>query len=60
MRLSINDLSMLAGISKRSLRYYDEIGLLKPSFINDSGYRVYEKKQVLQLQQILLYKSLQN
>ncbi len=58
MEYSIKELADLAGISTRTLRYYDEIGLLKPSQINSSGYRVYESKEVDLLQQILLYKSM--
>ena len=38
MEYSINELSKLAGVSARTLRYYDEIGLLKPAYINDAGY----------------------
>ena len=57
MQYQIRELSKIAGISTRTLRYYDEIGLLKPSF-NASGYRVYETKDVDMLQQILFYKEL--
>ncbi len=57
MQYQIRELSKIACISTRTLRYYDEIGLLKPSF-NTSGYRVYEKKDVDMLQQILFYKEL--
>lgn len=48
----------LSGVSVRTLRYYDEIGLLKPCRINSSGYRIYGEKEVDLLQQILLYKSM--
>lgn len=48
----------LSGVSIRTLRYYDEIGLLKPCRINSSGYRIYGEKEVDLLQQILLYKSI--
>ena len=41
------------------LRYYDEIGLLKPARINSSGYRIYGKKEVDRLQQILFYRELE-
>lgn len=51
-------MAKLADISKRTLRYYDDIGLLKPSHINKSGYRYYDEKQVDDLQQILMYKKL--
>ena len=46
MEYSINRLAKLAGISTRTLRYYDEIGLLKPKRISSNGYRVYGKKEV--------------
>ena len=51
-------LSEMAGISKRTLRYYDEIGLLKPARVNSSGYRIYREKEVDKLQQILFYREL--
>lgn len=51
-------LGQLAGISTRTLRYYDEIGLLKPTRINSSGYRIYGSDEVDRLQQILFYREL--
>ena len=51
-------LGQLAGISTRTLRYYDEIGLLKPLRINSSGYRIYGSTEVDRLQQILFYREL--
>ena len=58
MEYTIKKLSELAGVSARTLRYYDEIGLLKPCRVNSSGYRIYGKNEVDLLQQILFYKSL--
>ena len=58
MEYSIKALSEMAGISTRTLRYYDEIELLKPAKISESGYRVYTDKEVDLLQQILFYKEL--
>jgi len=58
MEYTVNNLSNLAGISARTLRYYDEIGILKPSRINSSGYRIYGQSEVNLLQQILFYKEL--
>lgn len=58
MEYTIQKLSRLAGISTRTLRYYDEIGLLKPARINSSGYRIYGQKEVDLLQQIMFYKEL--
>ena len=54
---STGKLSEISGVSSRTLRYYDEIGLLKPSFINESGYRYYDDNEVALLQQILFYKE---
>ncbi|ANY69280.1 MerR family transcriptional regulator [Paenibacillus sp. BIHB 4019] len=58
MEYTIQKLGYLAGISTRTLRYYDEIGLLKPARINSSGYRIYGQTEVDLLQQILFYKEL--
>ena len=57
MEYSINELSKLAGVSTRTLRYYDEIGLLKPGRITDAGYRFYGTEEVELLQQILFYRE---
>lgn len=57
MEYSINELSKLAGVSARTLRYYDETGLLCPSRTNDSGYRFYGPGEVELLQQILFYRE---
>lgn len=54
---SIKKLSELAGVSARTLRYYDSINLLKPLYISDSGYRYYGEKELELLQQILFYKE---
>ena len=43
---TIQKLAQLAGISTRTLRYYDEIGILKPARINSSGYRIYGQEEV--------------
>jgi len=59
MAYQIKQLATLAGVSVRTLRYYDEIGLLKPAFVGDNGYRYYENAQVDRLQQICLYRTLQ-
>ena len=57
MKYSIRELSNLAGVSARTLRYYDEIGLLKPLCVNEAGYRFYGEKEVALLQQILFYRE---
>ncbi|WP_419957806.1 MerR family transcriptional regulator [Psychrobacillus psychrotolerans] len=58
MEYTVQTLGQLAGISTRTLRYYDEIGLLKPARINSSGYRIYGATEVNRLQQILFYREL--
>lgn len=57
-KYTVKQLSKLAGVSVRTLHHYDQIGLLKPSFRSDKGYRFYEREQLLILQQILFYKEL--
>lgn len=58
MEYTIQKLAKLAGVSTRTLRYYDEIGILKPARINSSGYRIYGQKQVDILQHIMFYRNL--
>ncbi|WP_201712719.1 MerR family transcriptional regulator [Rossellomorea arthrocnemi] len=58
MEYTVKKLGAIAGVSTRTLRYYDEIELLKPARINSSGYRIYGQKEVDRLQQILFYKEL--
>lgn len=58
MEYTIQKLGRLAGISTRTLRYYDEIGILKPARTNSSGYRIYGQREVDLLQQILFYREL--
>lgn len=59
MEYTIQKLGQLAGVSTRTLRYYDEIGILKPARINSSGYRIYGQKEIDLLQQILFYRVLE-
>lgn len=58
MEYTIQKLGRMAGVSTRALRYYDEIGMLKPARINSSGYRIYGQSEVDRLQQILFYREL--
>ncbi len=58
MEYTVQKLAQIASISSRTLRYYDEIGILKPVRINSSGYRIYGQAEVDQLQQILFYREL--
>lgn len=55
---TISQVARLAGISTRTLQYYDEIGLLKPSGLTASGYRLYDDEALQKLQQILFFKEL--
>ncbi|PAE24935.1 MerR family transcriptional regulator [Bacillus sp. 7894-2] len=58
MEYTVQKLAQLAGVSSRTLRYYDEIGILKPARTNSSGYRIYGQQEVDRLQQILFYREL--
>ena len=58
MEYTVQKLGKMAGISTRTIRYYDEIGILKPARINSSGYRIYGEKEIDRLQQILFYREL--
>jgi len=51
-------LARLAGVSPRTLRYYDQIGLLKPGATSGAGYRLYGPTEIDRLQQILFYREL--
>lgn len=56
---TVNEVSKLTGVSIRTLQYYDNIGLLKPSAYTESGYRLYDDTALERLQQILLFKELE-
>jgi len=56
--LTVQQLSRMAGVTRRTLHYYDQIGLLKPSQVGENGYRYYGEEALLRLQQILLYREL--
>lgn len=58
MEYSIQELSYLSGVTTRTLRWYDQIGLLKPSRVAESGYRYYSRVEVDRLQDILYYRAL--
>jgi DNA-binding transcriptional MerR regulator len=55
---TVKQISGLAGVSVRTLHYYDEIGLLKPSSVGANGYRYYGDAALLRLQQILFYREM--
>lgn len=56
---TVNEVSKLAGVSIRTLQYYDKIGLLKPTEYTESGYRLYDDTALELLQQILLFRELE-
>jgi DNA-binding transcriptional MerR regulator len=58
MSYTVKKLAQLSGVSIRTLRFYDAIGLLKPAYYGDNNYRYYEDEQILLLQQILFYREL--
>lgn len=58
MEYTVKQLGNLAGVSGRTLRYYDQINLLKPKDVNEAGYRIYGSVEVDRLQQILFYREL--
>lgn len=55
---TVKQLSALAGVSVRTLHYYDEIDLLRPSKVGVNGYRYYDNAALLRLQQILFYREI--
>ena len=56
--MKINEAARLDGVSERTLRYYDRIGLLRPSSMTESGYRLYDEDALRRLQQILFFREL--
>ena len=58
MMKTVKEVSELTGISVRTLHYYDEIGLFKPTEVTEAGYRLYDDKAIDRLGQILVFKEL--
>jgi DNA-binding transcriptional MerR regulator len=58
MRYTVNKLAKISAVTVRTLHWYDQIGLLKPAYLAENGYRYYEEKQLLILQQILFFRQL--
>lgn len=56
---TVKEVSKIAGVSVRTLRYYDEIGLLKPTGLTDSGYRLYDNRALEKLQAIMFFRELE-
>lgn len=57
--MTVNEVSKLTGVSIRTLHYYDTIGLLHPTDVTESGYRLYDDTALERLQQILLFRELE-
>ena len=58
MTYAVGELAEAAGVSVRTLHYYDEIGLLRPTETGENGYRRYDEQAALRLQQVLFYREL--
>lgn len=56
---TVKDVSEITGVSIRTLRYYDEIGLLKPTKLTEAGYRLYDNKALEKLQEIMFFRELE-
>ena len=56
---TVKEVSMITGVSIRTLRYYDEIGLLKPTELTETGYKLYDNKALEKLQEILFFRELE-
>lgn len=56
---TVKDVSEIVGVSIRTLRHYDEIGLLKPTELTEAGYRLYDDKALEKLQEIMFYRELE-
>ena len=56
--LTVNKLALLAGVSVRTLHYYDKLGLLKPRYRQENGYRYYDDDSIIRLQQIMFFREL--
>ena len=57
--LTVGQAAALSGVSVRTLRYYDQIGLLKPQQVGENGYRYYTQENLQTLQQILFFRELE-
>lgn len=56
---TVKEVSELSGVSIRTLRYYDEIDLLKPAKVTEAGYRLYDENSLKKLRQIMLLRELE-
>ena len=55
---TVKEVSELTGVSIRTLRHYDQIGLLKPTAVSEAGYRLYDETALERLHTILLFREL--
>lgn len=59
MKMQIKEFAISCGVSVRTLHYYDETGILKPSYVDkNTGYRYYDEASLLRMQEILFYREL--
>lgn len=58
MSWSITDVARMSGVTSRTLRHYDAVGLVHPAYVAGNGYRWYEREQLLRLQRVLLMREL--
>ncbi len=56
---TVKEVAQISGVSIRTLRYYDEIGLLKPTALTEGGYRLYDNKALEKLQHIMFFRELE-
>lgn len=56
---TVSEISKLFGISVRTIHYYDSIGLLKPTKLTESGYRLYDEQAIVRLQNILIFREIE-
>ena len=55
---TVKQVAALTGVSVRTLQYYDEIGVFKPTEVTEAGYRLYDDEALKALQQVLFFKEL--
>ena len=55
--MTVHEVCALTGLTERTLRYYDTIGLLKPSVRTQAGYRLYGDEDLVTLRHILMYRE---
>jgi MerR family transcriptional regulator, thiopeptide resistance regulator len=55
---SVGQLARMSGVSVRTLHHYDATGLLRPAYVQSNGYRLYRRAELLRLQEILFYRSI--